>query len=305
MDDVRRWWADHLGAAVDPHGTWQAGPAVPAGRPAGTGWTERTVRLHSYGSELEATMLTPGPAGDTAGGPAVVVPFYDIETVLGRPTRRSGSAVPDPSQAMGLRLAAAGLTVMAVPWWFETAVPDDAPGDLAGRYGPPAERHREEQPMTALGRSVADLMLAVDALASLPSVDGRRIGVLGHSLGGKLALFLAALDRRITAAVVHEPGLGLAFSNWSDPWYLGERVPTDRDLDEVLALVAPRPVLLVGGGDSDGAHNRHLVERARRSWDGRPGLSLLEHDGGHPLVPHVLAACTEWLVDRLAGDRRR
>ena len=42
---------------------------------------------------------------------------------------------------------------------------------------------------------------AIDLLTSLPDVDPHRIGVIGHSLGGHNALFVAAFDDRIAAAV--------------------------------------------------------------------------------------------------------
>ena len=42
---------------------------------------------------------------------------------------------------------------------------------------------------------------AVDLLTSLPEVDRQRIGVIGHSLGGHNALFVAAFDQRLRAIV--------------------------------------------------------------------------------------------------------
>ena len=46
-----------------------------------------------------------------------------------------------------------------------------------------------------------DLTCAVDLLASLPGVNRKRLGVIGHSLGGLEALWLMWYDARITAAV--------------------------------------------------------------------------------------------------------
>lgn len=42
---------------------------------------------------------------------------------------------------------------------------------------------------------------AIDILQSLPQVDGKRIGVIGHSLGGHNALFVAMFDDRVKAIV--------------------------------------------------------------------------------------------------------
>jgi dipeptidyl aminopeptidase/acylaminoacyl peptidase len=44
--------------------------------------------------------------------------------------------------------------------------------------------------------------LAIDYLASRPEVDGARIGILGHSLGGVMAYNLTGVDSRIRAAVI-------------------------------------------------------------------------------------------------------
>ena len=44
-------------------------------------------------------------------------------------------------------------------------------------------------------------MRAIDLLQSLTEVDGQRIGVIGHSLGGHNSLFLAAYDERVRCVV--------------------------------------------------------------------------------------------------------
>jgi len=306
VKQVREWWVDQLGVDVHRDMSWRLGPERAAGAPLDPRWTEQDVVLGAPEDELTCVVVRPaasdaGPdRAPAVGRPAVVVPFYDVASVLGRPTARR--TAPGALHAFAEPLVAAGFVIMVVPWWFETFAADDAPADLDGRYGPPAARHAATGRGAALGRSVTDVLSAVDVLTTLDGVDAARIGVLGHSLGGKLALFAAALDARVAAGVAHEPGLGLEHSNWSAPWYLGERVPQDRDLDEVLGLVAPRPFLLVGGGSSDGAHNRDLVERAAGRWGDEGGLDVLMHDGGHPVPLNVLAECVAWLAGHLGAS---
>jgi cephalosporin-C deacetylase-like acetyl esterase len=53
-----------------------------------------------------------------------------------------------------------------------------------------------------LGIVVYDDRRSVDVLASLPEVDARRLGCLGHSGGGFRATYLAGMDPRIRAATV-------------------------------------------------------------------------------------------------------
>ena len=50
-------------------------------------------------------------------------------------------------------------------------------------------------------KAIWNNMRAVDLLQAMPEVDGERIGVIGHSLGGHNALFTAAFDDRLKVAV--------------------------------------------------------------------------------------------------------
>ena len=50
-------------------------------------------------------------------------------------------------------------------------------------------------------KAIWNNMRAVDLLQSLPEVDGERLGVIGHSLGGHNAMFTAAFDERLKVIV--------------------------------------------------------------------------------------------------------
>lgn len=303
MDDsrqTRHWWQDWLGAVADPDGRWRLGDMREPVHPGVRGQV-RQLLIDSYGSSLTCEFYQSDAAGSS--GVVVVVPFYDTPALFGEPTERTRRSGHDPvREAHGLQLAEAGHAVLAVPWWFEqVSAHDPATAQaetLADRYGPAAERHRREQSMSPLGRSIGDLRLAITALQESGLAAGMRIAAFGHSLGAKLTLHLAALDERIEIAAAHEGGLGLAHSNWADPWYLDGAVPEGRDHDELLALVAPRPFLLAGGGDGDGVHNLDLFHRAATGWPEEDGPDLLLHDGGHPLPQHVMAAIREWIRDQ-------
>jgi hypothetical protein len=66
---------------------------------------------------------------------------------------------------------------------------------------------------TGMARMVWDAIRATDVLLERPEVDAKRIGSIGHSLGGKEALYHAAFDERIAAAISCEGGVGLSMSN--------------------------------------------------------------------------------------------
>src|SRR5581483_416067 len=114
------------------------------------------------------------------------------------------------------------------------------------------------------------------ALARLPQVDGRRVGVVGHSYGGKWAMFAACLYEPFACGAWSDPGVVFdeqrANVNYREPWYLGHEPGRERkpgiptatnprtgayrrlvearhDLHELHALMAPRPFLVSGGAE--------------------------------------------------------
>jgi dienelactone hydrolase len=106
-------------------------------------------------------------------------------------------------------------------------------------------------------KAIWNNMRAVDLLAGLPEVDGKRIGCIGHSLGGHNALFTAAFEPRIKV-VVSSCGFtsfpkyyGGKLKGWTSDRYM-PRIATTYGLDpkkmpfdfpEVVAALAPRAFL--------------------------------------------------------------
>jgi len=152
-----------------------------------------------------------------------------------------------------------------------------------------------------MAKMLFDAMVAVDVLAALPEVDPKRIGTIGHSLGAKEVLYLAAFDDRIQAAVSSEGGIGTRQSNWHDSWYLGPdilRSDFGHEHHELLALAAPRPFLLVGGESVDGARSWPFIEAALPVYRlyGQPArVGLLRHTKGHTVPPETAPRVYEWL----------
>ncbi len=153
------------------------------------------------------------------------------------------------------------------------------------------------------GKMVWDLQQGLTYLAGRPEVDRRRMGCLGHSLGGQETLFLSALDRRIAVGVS-----SCGFSSYraifdaAIPHNLAAYVPGllhHGDLERVLALAAPRPFLTLAGREDPlfplpGV--RATVRGAARAYAGsRDRLRLEVFPGGHAFSLPMREAAYAWL----------
>ena len=203
--------------------------------------------------------------GQTAEGgavlrlPAVLVVFYDPETGVGL-----GKELRD----FAYQLAKRGFVTLSI------GTPEFC--SLKPPYKPPCESlagQPQLQPLSALAYVAANCHTA---LANMPNVDPARIGIIGHSYGGKWAMFASCLYEKFACAVWSDPGIVFDETrpniNYWEPWYLGwdatrqrERgVPSDanpragpyktmietgRDLHELHVLMAPRPFLVSGGAE--------------------------------------------------------
>jgi len=114
-----------------------------------------------------------------------------------------------------------------------------------------------------MGRMVADVGWSIDELSDFDFLDTGKIYVAGYSLGGTVALYSAALDDRITG-VVSVGGFTPMRSDTAGKtatgiykyshlhgliprlgFFTGEEQRIPYDFNEILACIAPRPVLLI------------------------------------------------------------
>ncbi|HXX89277.1 MAG TPA: alpha/beta hydrolase family protein [Acidimicrobiales bacterium] len=142
-----------------------------------------------------------------------------------------------------------------------------------------------------LTQNLWDLSRCLDVLAGHELVDPARLGVAGLSYGGTMALFLAATDERVSAAVVSG-----YLSSWAEahkmPWNMcGSQVLPGMlgrlEHEDLGALVAPRPLLVETGRDDDLfplPAAQHTVAHLREVYAMLDAPEALAHDvfdGGH------------------------
>jgi hypothetical protein len=213
--------------------------------------TQHHVRIETAPGRVidDAFLLVPDGPGPF---PAVVVVFYEANTAVGK-----GKG---PLRDFAIQLARRGFVTLSV-------------GGDPNTYYPTRETCRI-QPLSFHAYEAAN---CYQILANLPFVDPARIGITGHSYGGKWAMFAACLFDRFAAGAWSDPGIVFDESrsnvNYWEPWYLGfengkapraRGIPNEknprtgpykammeqkRDLHELHALMAPRPFLASGGAE--------------------------------------------------------
>jgi hypothetical protein len=204
-----------------------------------------------------------------------------------------------PDLALALHLVRRGYIALSPECFIMKSAGPKAQADAIARRKPG---------WTGLGKMTFDASRCVDFLESLPSVDQARIGCIGHSLGAKEVLYAMAFEPRFKAGVFSEGGIGLRISNWTDPWYLTEKMKPHipaMENHQVMALIAPRPFLIVGGESADGKGSWTFVSAVRPVYEllgaaERVGLHL--HDKGHSFPAEARELAYKWL-DRWLENR--
>jgi hypothetical protein len=111
--------------------------------------------------------------------------------------------------------------------------------------------------------------------------------------------------------VSSEGGIGLQFSNWAAPWYLGAKIKEagfSRENHEVLALVAPRAFLLLAGDSTDGDGSWAFIEAVRPVYEllGAGGnIGWWNHRQGHRYSPEARAVAEDFLDQHLTLNRKQ
>ena len=215
------------------------------------GVTQRKVRVEiAPGQTGEGYLLLPAAEGKR---PAVFVPYYDPETSAGLSEK--------PLRDFAWQLARRGFVTLSI----------GSPGGDARK--PVLSAEAKCQPLSYLGYICANMW---NALAGLPEVDAARIGIVGHSYGGKWSLFGSCLWEKYACAAWSDPGIVFDETrgsiNYQEPWYLGldpaltrkpglvsaesprtgaykTLIEKGHNLQELHALMAPRPFLVSGGAE--------------------------------------------------------
>ncbi len=216
-----------------------------------------------------------------------------------------------PDFAYGHELAMRGYIVLAPD--YLTAGERIYPKKGSFESGPFYEQYPN---WSMVGKNLEDSKSAIDVLYKLDYVDKDRIGVIGHSHGGHNAIFAAALDDRIKAAVSN-CGLSV-FSEEEErmEWSLEEGyiyIPKLRkyfldnidppfDLHEIAALIAPRPWLNISSYFDQAYGNQEFLAevgtqlyQVYKLFNASDAFGYYMHGNDHSFPRSARALAYEWL----------
>lgn len=166
---------------------------------------------------------------------------------------------------------------------------------------------------------------AIDYLIqSVPQADRQRIAITGHSRNGKQALIAAALDERIALVISSSSGAGgtmtaryfaeqhfgesveklvRGFPDWFHPrlrFFAGREHKLPVDMHELLALSAPRPLLL-SIALNDSVESTWAMQQTYlaalpvyRLLGAEEKMRVMWRPGGHETHPTVIERYLDW-----------
>ena len=169
------------------------------------------------GETVEGLLLVPDGKGPF---PAVLVVYYDAQTGVG---------LGAPLRDYGWQLAKRGFVALSIGKPGATIDLNNPNKAGGGSYVGPVGKPVRVQPLSALAYAAAS---AHTVLAQRPDVLADRIGIVGHSFGGKWAMFASCLYDKFACAVWSDPGIVFderdrrkqnpsGSVNYWDVWYLG------------------------------------------------------------------------------------
>ena len=248
------------------------------------GYLQHRIRFSWLpGQKTEGYLLIPEGTGKR---PAVITVYYEPETAIG-----NGSEYRD----FALQLAKRGFITLSI------GTTESTNSKTYSLYYPDIS-NSQIQPLSVLAYAAANAWYLI---SRLPEVDPGRIGIMGHSYGGKWSMFASCLFDKFACAVWSDPGIVFDESrpnvNYWEPWYLGYYPPPwdntwrkqglvpgskglypvlveeGYDLHELHSLMAPRPFLVSGGSEDTPARwiplNHTIAVNRLLGYDNRVAMT--------------------------------
>jgi len=257
-------------------------------------YSDFTVELsmQENGPDTVQRVMKVFPAGVKMPCPAVAVPFYFPEAMLGFEPETGEELPYYAGVELMVQLAKRGYASASADAYHLTYLQSDKERGDFSRWKDAGEAVLREHPhWTGMGKLVSDTKLLVDALAEDPRVDADRIGIAGHSLGGKMAFYAGCLDERVKVILSSDMGLGWDQTNWRDVWYWDDKVEAliakGMDHADLLGCTGGKPFCLIAG-EFDNMDSWDMMCEAPGYAPEEGKLKIINHATGHRPPQDVL-----------------
>ena len=141
---------------------------------------------------------------------------------------------------------------------------------------------------TLLADCLQEISLALDYATSVPEADPQRVGFIGHSYGGRAALWAPAWDRRISASVSNCGCIPYRESFTRDTGFQAEFVvpgfATDHDLDDVITLADKCQYLIMATDDDRWSRGAQWLQDRLKA---QAHVHIETRPGGHDFPPQA------------------
>jgi len=163
------------------------------------------------------------------------------------------------------------------------------------------------QGRTLLAKILSDVSRGIDYALTRPEVDGSRIGFIGHSYGGRMALWSPAWDRRIQVSVSNCGCVNYKNSLRRESGVQAEfcvpGILAEGDIEDIVRMAAPCALLIQATTDDVWSDNAQEIYDYARDAFPEGELALRIWPGGHQFTPEMRRHAYAFLADRLVPDR--
>lgn len=155
---------------------------------------------------------------------------------------------------------------------------------------------------TLMAKVIHDVSIGIDYLASRKEINIDKLGFIGHSYGGKMALWMPAFDDRIKASASN--GGCIDYRNALTPdtgiqmEFCIPGIMNKLDLEDIVATIKNCPVLILAGSEDEWSRGYQglydlLVGRGMRE------VELKVYEGGHEFSPEMRDYAYDFLAKNL------
>ena len=280
MNAIKQKWLDALGAPL--YSKTYGNAALVSSFSTEEYNAEWYRQENGEGKSQRVLMLFPKNLAGSA--PAIAIPFYFPEALLAFDHATGEELEYYKGLEMMLHLVRRGYVVASADAYHLNYIDSDKDRRDFTRWQDAANALRADHPnYSGVGKLVDDTKLMIDLLDADSRVDSSKIGIAGHSLGGKMAFYTGCLDERVKAIVASDFGIGWHQTNWKDDWYWGkdvERLIKEGFDHAELLSIAQKPFCLIAGlYDTDESYK--IMLRAKGYGENDERLKFINHATGH------------------------